>query len=151
MTITLIIFSKLIIMATTRRPVVIGNWKMNGNREKASQIIGFLNKCATDTTDIICAPPSIYTLSVLNSVDQRIQVALQNCYSASSGAYTGELSPEMGEDVGCKWVILGHCERRQKFGETDEMIGRKIGHVMNHTSLGVIVCIGETLNRTANG
>ena len=128
-----------------RTPVVIGNWKMNGNREKVSELVTLLNTCKADRIDIICAPPSIYMLPVLSNVDERVQVALQNCHSESYGAYTGELSPEMGEDVGCKWVILGHCERRQKFGETDETIGRKIGHVMKNTNLNVIVCVGETL------
>ena len=129
-----------------RKSVVIGNWKMNGNREKASEIVTFLNTCtALENIDVIYAPPSIYTSKVVGDVDKRIQVALQNCHSEPCGAFTGEISPEMGEDIGCKWVILGHAERRQKFGETDAAIGRKISHVMKKTNLNVIACTGETL------
>jgi len=135
-----------------RKFFVGGNWKMNGSRAKVSEIVGFLNTCtALDNVDVVCAPPALYTSWVVDNVDKRVGVALQNCQGCPSGAFTGEVSAEMGADLGCKWVILGHSERRHKFGETNEGIGGKIKHVLENTNLGVIACIGELLtDREAN-
>jgi len=131
----------------SRKFFVGGNWKMNGSRSKVSEIVTFLNTCtALDSVDVVCAPPALYTSWVVDNVDKRVQVSLQNCQGAASGAFTGEVSAEMGADIGCKWVILGHSERRHKFGETNDVIGQKINHVLTNTSLGVIACIGELLS-----
>jgi len=138
----------------SRKFFVGGNWKMNGSRAKIVEIVGFLNSCTVDMlekVDVICAPSPLHTALVLDTVDKKVQVALQNCHGAASGAFTGESSAEMGEDLGCKWVILGHSERRHVFGETNDNIGKKIAHVLNNTGLGVIACIGELLSdREAN-
>jgi len=125
---------------------------MNGNRSKVQEIVTFLNTCtALDAVDVVCSPPALYTSWVVDNVDKRVGVALQNCQGCASGAFTGEVSAEMGQDLGCKWVILGHSERRHKFGETNEGIGQKIKHVLENTGLGVIACIGELLSdREAN-
>jgi len=102
-------------------------------------------------TDVVVAPPSLYVSYVKDNLKSNVQVSLQNCHGASSGAFTGEVAAEMGEDVGCTWVILGHSERRHKFGESDEVIGAKVKHVLTNTKLGVIACIGELLEeREAN-
>lgn len=145
-------FLQIINARAPRRFFVGGNWKMNGTKAKVSEIVGFLNSCSVlDNTDVVCAPPSLYTQWVVDNVDKRVQVALQNCHNAASGAYTGEMSAQMGQDIGCKWVILGHSERRHKFGESNETIGQKCGYVLDNTNLGVIACIGELLTeREAN-
>lgn len=131
-----------------RRFFVGGNWKMNGDKSKIDGILEFLNAGQlNDQTDIVVAPPSIYTAYVKQNLKtNQVQVALQNCHTNSSGAFTGEVSAEMGADVGCDWVILGHSERRHKFGESNEFIGEKVEHVLTTSSkLGVIACIGELL------
>lgn len=136
----------------SRKFFVGGNWKMNGSRSKVQEIVTFLNTCtALDNVDVVCAPPALYTSWVVDNVDKRVGVALQNCQGCASGAFTGEVSAEMGQDLGCKWVILGHSERRHKFGETNDGIGKKVKHVLENTGLGVIACIGELLSdREAN-
>lgn len=130
-----------------RKFFVGGNWKMNGNKAKIDSILTFLNSGKLNQdTDVVCAPPSLYVSYVKNNLTSHVQVALQNCHGASSGAFTGEVAAEMGEDLGCSWVILGHSERRHKFGESNEVIGEKVKHVLTNTKLGVIACIGELLS-----
>ena len=77
-------------------------------------------------------------------------VAAQNCYKAAKGAFTGELSPDMIKDCGCKWVILGHSERRNVFGETDQLIGEKVAFAIQ-SGLNVIPCFGEKLDKRESG
>merc|ERR1712050_281706 len=79
-----------------------------------------------------------------------VGVAAQNCYKAAKGAYTGELSPEMIKDCGCQWVILGHSERRNVFGETDQLIGEKVAFALQ-SGLKVIPCFGEKLDERESG
>jgi len=130
-----------------RKFFVGGNWKMNGSKGKIDTILNFLNSGKLNgDTEVVCAPPSLYVSYVKNNLTSHVQVALQNCHGASSGAFTGEVAAEMGEDVGCSWVILGHSERRHKFGESNEVIGEKVKHVLTNTKLGVIACIGELLS-----
>jgi len=131
----------------SRKFFVGGNWKMNGSIAKIDGILNFLNNGDLDqNTDVVCAPPALYVSYVKGKLKSHVQVALQNCHNATSGAFTGEVAPEMGQDLGCSWVILGHSERRHKFGETDELIGDKVRHVLTNTNMGVIACIGELLS-----
>ena len=83
-------------------------------------------------------------------VQGSIGVAAQNCYKASMGAFTGEISPGMVKDVGCEWVILGHSERRQLFGESDALIGEKVRFCLE-SGLKVLACIGEKLGEREAG
>ena len=136
-----------------RRFFVGGNWKMNGDKTKISSILEFLNGGGMNSdTDVVVAPPALYVSYVIDNLkSNQVQVALQNCHTVASGAYTGEVSAEMGADLGCNWVILGHSERRHKFGESNALIGEKVKHVLTHTKLGVIACVGELLEeREAN-
>jgi triosephosphate isomerase len=93
----------------------------------------------------VVAPPFVYLSQVVQGLTgTSIQVAGQNAYDKEKGAYTGEVSPAMLKDVGAQWVILGHSERRSIFGESDELVARKVVHALQ-TGLGVIFCCGETL------
>jgi len=131
----------------TRRFFVGGNWKMNGNKSSISGILEFLNSGElSQETEVVVAPSPVYASLVVDGLKStHVEVALQNCHSKASGAFTGESAAEMGADIGCKWVILGHSERRHVFGETNELIGAKVKHVLDNTKLNVIACIGEQL------
>lgn len=131
-----------------RRFFVGGNWKMNGDKTKISTILEFLNSGELNqNTEVVVAPSFPYLGFVKENLKpSNVQVAMQNCHSVTSGAFTGEVAAEMGADVGCQWVILGHSERRHKFGESNEVIGSKIKHVLDNTKLNVIACIGELLD-----
>lgn len=119
---------------------------MNCDINKANSILEFLNAGQlSQETEVVIAPPSLYASYVKQNLKANVQVALQNCHTHASGAYTGEVSAEMGADLGCEWVILGHSERRHKFGENNSFIGEKVKHVLSDTKLGVIACIGELL------
>ncbi|CAB3990318.1 triosephosphate isomerase-like [Paramuricea clavata] len=139
-------------MASSRRFFVGGNWKMNGDNASIAEIVKFLNEGVNDSTstEVVVAPPALYLKQVVTDVNKNIAVSAQNCYKATKGAFTGEISPEMIKDVGGKWVILGHSERRHKFGEKDELIGEKVGHALS-AGIGVIACVGELLSERENG
>ncbi|XP_065660871.1 triosephosphate isomerase [Hydra vulgaris] len=135
-----------------RKFFVGGNWKMNGDKAKILSIMELLNSSnLSSKTEVVVAPPSIYVSYVKDHIKPEISVSLQNCHEATSGAFTGEISAEMGQDVGCKWVILGHSERRNVFGETNTVIGEKIKHVLKSTNLNIIACIGELLDEREAG
>jgi len=94
--------------------------------------------------EVVVAPPSIYLESVSQSLRKDFSVSAQNCCSESKGAFTGEISAEMIKDCGFNWVILGHSERRDIFGESDELVSKKVAHSLE-VGLSVIACIGEHL------
>jgi triosephosphate isomerase (TIM) len=123
------------------------NWKMN---KKIGETQTFLDEFIplvwnVKDVDIVIAPPftALYTVSNLLKITS-VSLAAQNMYHAEKGAFTGEISPAMLADIGCKHVIIGHSERRNIFGETSEMINNKI-HSARSFGLEVIFCIGETL------
>lgn len=131
-----------------RRYFVAGNWKMNTTLESAK---GLASAIAADVTqkspmvEVAVCPPAPYLVPVREVLgSSKVSLGAQNAYFASPGAYTGEVAVEMLQDVGCKWVILGHSERRQLFGETDDLINKKIV-AATAKELGVIFCIGEVL------
>ncbi|XP_046547526.1 triosephosphate isomerase-like [Haliotis rubra] len=138
-------------MASQRKFVVGGNWKMNGNKSSIDGIISFLNAGPLDAnTDVIVAPPAAYLDYVRSKVNANVAVAAQTCYKVDKGAFTGEISPSMIKDVGATWVILGHSERRHVFGESDELIGEKVKFALSE-GLNVIACIGEKLDEREAG
>jgi triosephosphate isomerase len=128
-----------------RKKIVAGNWKMNGSRAENTTLIQGIQP--TEGVDVIVAPPFVYLTEVANALSGTagVELAAQNCHSEASGAYTGEVSPQMLKDVGCTWVILGHSERREYQQETSELLLAKTKAALA-TGLNVIFCCGEPLN-----
>ncbi|MFC1484842.1 triose-phosphate isomerase [bacterium] len=130
-----------------RKPFLAGNWKMNNLiNESESLTKGLLeNLQGINDKDILVCPPFTSIAKVKEIIsDANIKLGAQNCAYADKGAYTGEISPDMLLDAGCEYVILGHSERRAYYGETDEIINKKI-HLALQKGLKVIFCIGEVL------
>ena len=130
-----------------RRSLVVGNWKMNMLISDATDWVGSLlgKPPFPETVEVVVAPP----FTALAAVEERVRgsfisLAGQNMGPEPEGARTGEISAAMLKDAGCRFVILGHSERRQHFFETDAFISRKIG-VALASGLGVIFCVGESL------
>lgn len=134
-----------------RKFFVGGNWKMNGNKASIDGIIKFMNEGGCNpNTEVVVSPPTCYLEYVRSRLDAKLGVAAQNCYKAEKGAFTGDISPAMIKDIGCKWAILGHSERRNVFGESDQLIGEKVAHCLAN-GLHIIPCIGEKLDERESG
>ena len=132
-----------------RRPVVAGNWKMNCLQSEAEDLVKLLidKKELTLNVDVVVAPP-FTALGIVRKLinGSGIQLAAQNIYFESKGAWTGEISAAMLKDCGCKYVILGHSERRSYFHEDDALINKKIKAALKN-DLHVIFCVGESLEQ----
>lgn len=130
-----------------RTPMIAGNWKLHKTRAEARELIEGLKSQLTglDGVEVVVAPPftALETAAAVLSGTSLV-LAAQNCYPEATGAFTGEVSPLLLKDAGCRYVIVGHSERRQLFGESDEFINRKV-HALTQMAVGVIFCIGETL------
>ena len=130
-----------------RKPFVAGNWKMNMDRAGSIELANAVAEAAAKIADVelaIC-PPFVYLDVVRQALgNSHVSLGGQNMHYEANGAYTGEISPAMLKDVGCKYVILGHSERRHIFGETDEFINKKV-HAALATGVTPIVCVGELL------
>ena len=140
---------------TNRRPFVGGNWKMNldlqGAESLTEALIGALSR--EDTVEIaICPPfPHLYPVGrLLREARSPIRLGAQDVYHEANGAFTGEVSCQMLQDLGVAVVLTGHSERRHVLGETDELINRKTRAALN-AGLEVILCIGETLDQRQAG
>jgi triosephosphate isomerase len=130
-----------------RRPVIAGNWKLFKTIGEAIALVNDLKArtAGINSVDIVIAPVFTALSSVSTAVTgSNISLAAQNCFWEESGAYTGEVSPSLLKDAGCSYVIIGHSERRQYFGETDATVNKKI-HAAVAAGLSVIACVGETL------
>jgi triosephosphate isomerase (TIM) len=130
-----------------RTPILAGNWKMHGTTADAKALAGGLAAKVGARSDrgVILAPPFTALATVLEAVrGSKIIVAAQNMHWADKGAFTGEVSPVMLRDLGVTHVILGHSERREIFGETDEVVRKKVEAALAH-GLTTILCVGETL------
>ena len=136
-----------------RRLIIAGNWKMNKTVEEAVSIaIGLKRKFYTfSEADIVICPP-FTALSKVNEalVDSSIMLGGQDVYWEEEGAFTGEISPGMLKDAGCRYVIIGHSERRILFGESDEEVNNKLKVVLTY-GMVPIMCIGERLEERDNG
>lgn len=129
-----------------RKAVIAGNWKMNKTRPEAKALIEALVPLAKDAgcEVVICVPFTNLETAVELTKGTNIKVGAQNCHFAKSGAYTGEISADMLTEVGVEYVVLGHSERRQYFGETDETVNKRTKAALE-AGLKPIVCVGELL------
>jgi len=140
-------------MNPKRKPIIAGNWKMNKTAAEARDLAAKLIPLVTGVTDreIVLAPPFTSISAVAEIVKgTNMTLAAQNLFWEDKGAFTGEISAEMLLDLGCKYVIIGHSERRQFFGETDETVNKKVRQALNK-GLRPIVCVGELLNEREAG
>jgi triosephosphate isomerase len=144
-------------MASDRKPLISGNWKMNLNHFEAIQTVQklsyLLKKEDHAAVDVSVHPPftdirSVQT--VLESDKIPVLLGAQHCHWEDKGAFTGEVSPAMLEKLNVRYVIVGHSERRQLFGETDEMVNAKVKAILKH-AMTPILCCGETLEEREAG
>ena len=132
-----------------RRKTIVANWKMHTTTTEAAQLTnGILHGLGhEERVSVILCPPFPYLALVGELLrNTQIQLGAQNMYPANDGAFTGEVSPTMLLDLGCKYVILGHSERRHVLGESDEFINNKVRFALA-AGLDVILCVGETLDQ----
>ncbi|WP_110516334.1 triose-phosphate isomerase [Herpetosiphon llansteffanensis] len=128
-----------------RRPLLAGNWKMHYGVSEGVALVEALSADLTDLTDrdVLVCPPFTLLGSLAPLLDgTAVALGAQNMHYETKGAFTGEIAPNMLKELGCSYVILGHSERRQYFGETDELINRK-AHAALANGLKPIVCVGE--------
>ena len=136
-----------------RKKVIAGNWKMYKSNSEAKELIEELKNKTNEiikTTMIVCPPFTALSMAAEMVNGTNIQVGAQNMYWEQQGAFTGEISTEMIKSTGATFVIIGHSERRQFFGETDESVNKKLKAVLQ-SGLNPIVCIGETLEERESG
>ena len=130
-----------------RTPVIAGNWKLFKTIGEATAMVGELKSLVSGTSgvEIVVAPVFTALSSVASALaGSNVRLAAQDCYWEEEGAFTGEVSPKLLKDAGCSHVIIGHSERRQYFGETDESVNKKAKSAIA-AGLIAIVCVGETL------
>ena len=136
-----------------RRPLIAGNWKMNNNSTESVELVSQLREMVSEAenVEVVIAPPYTALSSVAVALKgSNIFLSAQNTFWEESGAFTGEISPSMLKDIGCQYTIIGHSERRQYFGETNEMVNKRLKAALK-ASLTPIVCIGETLEEREAG
>ena len=139
-----------------RKNIVAGNWKMNctldEGKKLASEVIHMVNDEVNNDAIVVLIPPFIHLSGLYTLVGSNEQIALgaQNCHQEAKGAYTGEVSAEMLLSAGIGYVVLGHSERREYFGETDELLSNKVLHAINN-DLVPIYCCGEQLESREAG
>ena len=140
-------------MSPTRKPVIAGNWKMYKTQQEARDFFAAFKPLVAATThcEIIVAPPfTAIAASAEAASGSAIGIAAQDLYWANEGAFTGEVSPRMLVEAGCRAAIIAHSERRQFFGETDESANRKVKAALAG-GLTPILCVGETLAQREAG
>lgn len=136
-----------------REKIVAGNWKMNGQIQQVIQLTKELKELIESdiSTQVIVMPPAIY-IPLINELlgNSKIQLGAQNIYPQDFGAYTGEISAPMLKDYDCRYVLVGHSERRQYFNEDENFVAQKFHHVKDHGMIPVL-CVGETLIEREKG
>ena len=144
-------------MSFERKPIIAANWKMHHDHFRAIQFTQklsyLLDKKDYDAADVVVCPPFTDLRSVQTTLESdRIPISLgaQNCHWEEKGAFTGEVSPQMLEKLHVSYVIVGHSERRELFGETDDTANRKVRAVLAH-GMTPILCVGETLEEREAG
>lgn len=136
-----------------RHKIVAGNWKMNGQLQQVIQLSNELKELlySIDDVQVIVMPPAIYIPQVRDILAEcKIDIGAQNVYPKNFGAYTGEISAPMLKDFNCRYVLVGHSERRHSFHEDENFVAQKFHHVKEHGMIPVL-CVGETLVERERG
>lgn len=135
-----------------KNKIIAGNWKMNKTASEARELLDELKTWVKDAKDevVVCVPFTSIQIAIEQTYGTNIKVGAQNLHWEENGAYTGEVSASMLKDLGVEYVIIGHSERRQYFGETDESVNKKI-HTALKYGLKPIVCVGESLEQREQG
>ena len=135
-----------------RQALVVGNWKMHGSRASVDDLLtDLVQGSRTPDTEVVVCPAYVYLAQAQAlCISTSISVGAQDCSHLQSGAFTGEVAPLMLSDLGCRWVILGHSERRQYHDESDEIVAAKLSAALD-VGLQPIVCVGETREQREAG
>ena len=135
-----------------RKKIIAGNWKMNKTPSEAVALINELKPLvASDEVDVVfCVPAIDLSVAIEATKGTNIAIGAENMYFEESGAYTGEIAPYMLTDLGVKYVIIGHSERREYFAETDETVNKKVLKALEH-GITPILCCGESLTQREQG
>jgi len=136
----------------SRKPIIAGNWKMNKNCAESIEFIKAVATqvpASTEVETVICAP-AINLCCMVKEQGTHLRIGAQNMHWEANGAFTGEIAPSMLKDVGVAYIVIGHSERREMFGETDEMVNKKT-HAAHQNGLTPIVCCGESLKQRESG
>jgi triosephosphate isomerase len=136
-----------------RQPLVIANWKMHGTQAEARALATSVRdglKRMKGVEAVLCPPFTALTTVAEVLAGSAIGLGGQTCHHEAAGAHTGEIAPPMLADVGCRWVLVGHSERRREQGETDEQIRRKLAAALGH-GLTPVLCVGETAEERRQG
>ena len=136
----------------SRRRIIAGNWKMNKTPSEAKALIEELKPLVVnpDVDVVYCVPAIDLTTAIEATKGTNVSIGAENMYFEESGAYTGEISPNMLTDIGVKYVIIGHSERREYFAETDATVNKKVIKAFEH-GITPIICCGETLEQREQG
>ena len=140
-------------MSTRRRPLFCGNWKLFGSKAESVSLAKGVMEGTADVgdADVAVSPGFVALDAVAQAISGgKLGLSAQNCHWEPKGAFTGEAAPAQLKDIGCAYVIVGHSERRQYFGETDETVSKKVQAVLGE-SLSPVVCVGETLEERDAG
>ena len=135
-----------------RKKIIAGNWKMNKTPSEAVALVNELKPLvANDEVDVVFCVPAIDIIPCMEAAKgSNIQIGAENMYFEESGAYTGEIAPNMLTDAGVNYVVLGHSERREYFAETDETVNKKVLKAFEH-GITPIICCGESLTQRKQG
>ncbi len=134
-----------------RKTIIAGNWKMNKTPSEAASLAAAIAEIEGATCEVVICPPFVDLFYAKKAIEgTNVKLGAQNCHWKESGAYTGEISADMLIEVGCDYVIIGHSERRQYFGETDETVNLRTRTALQK-GLKVIVCVGEAKEEREGG
>lgn len=136
-----------------RIPLIAGNWKMHGNQQRALDLVAAARLAAdhNSSVEVLVCPPFPYLLpAAVAAAGSRLSIGAQDCAATAAGAWTGEVAASMVADCGARWCLVGHSERRQSFGESDQLVAQKFLQAQG-AGLTPILCVGETLTERESG